>query len=55
MRKIIIGISEGSKHSNYENWIKNEPDVEIITLSHNKNNIRLAGTLCIALQGGKQQ
>jgi len=38
MKKITIGISEGSKHSNYENWIKDEPDVEIITLSYNKNN-----------------
>ena len=38
MKNIVIGISEGSKHFNYENWLKNEPGVEIITLSHNQNN-----------------
>ncbi len=30
MKNIVIGISEGSKYFNYENWIRSEPGVEII-------------------------
>ncbi|HET7119011.1 MAG TPA: gamma-glutamyl-gamma-aminobutyrate hydrolase family protein [Hanamia sp.] len=39
MKQIVIGISEGSNYSNYENWIKDEPGVEIIKLSYYLNNI----------------
>jgi len=39
MKKIIIGISEGSKYSNYENWMKGEPGVETIKLSYHLDNI----------------
>ena len=39
MKKIVIGISEGSKYHNYENWMKDEPDVEIIKLSYHLDNI----------------
>ena len=39
MKKIVIGISEGSKYHNYENWIKDEPGVEIIKLSYHLDNI----------------
>lgn len=35
---MIIGISEGSKYFNYENWFKDEPGVEIIKLSYHQNN-----------------
>jgi putative glutamine amidotransferase len=38
MRNIIIGISEGSKYLNYENWFKDESGVEIIRLSHQLDN-----------------
>jgi putative glutamine amidotransferase len=38
MKNIIIGISEGSKYFNYENWIKDEPGVEIIKLSYHLDN-----------------
>ncbi len=38
MEKKIIGICEGSKYSNYENWIK-DPQVEIIRLGYKYNNI----------------
>ncbi len=38
MKNIIIGISEGSKYFNYENWIKDEPGVEIIKLSYHLAN-----------------
>ena len=38
MKNIVIGISDCSKFSNYENWIKDEPGVEIINLSYHKNN-----------------
>ena len=34
MKKIIIGITEGAKYSHYENWIENEPGVELIKLSY---------------------
>ncbi len=40
MKKIVIGISEGSKYSNYENWMKGEPGVEIIKLSHHLDNFK---------------
>lgn len=38
MKSIVIGIGEGSKYFNYENWIKNEPGVEIIKLSYHLDN-----------------
>ncbi len=38
MKKIVIGICEGSKYSNYENWMKSEGGVEIIKLSYHQNN-----------------
>ncbi len=38
MKNIVIGIGEGSKYFNYENWIKDEPGVEIIKLSYHENN-----------------
>ena len=40
MEKIIIGISEGSKHANYEHWVKGEPGVEIIKLSYHLDNFK---------------
>lgn len=38
MKKIVIGISEGSEYHNYEDWIKDEPGVEIIKLSYHLDN-----------------
>lgn len=38
MKNIVIGIGEGSKYFNYENWIKDEPGVEIIKLSYYLDN-----------------
>ena len=38
MKNIVIGISEGSKYHNYENWFKNETEVEIIKLSYQLDN-----------------
>ncbi|MEO8110800.1 MAG: gamma-glutamyl-gamma-aminobutyrate hydrolase family protein [Ginsengibacter sp.] len=38
MKDITIGISEGSKYFNYENWIKDEPGVQIIKLSYPQDN-----------------
>jgi len=40
MKKIVIGISEGSGYFNYENWIKDEPAVQIIKLSHQLDNLK---------------
>lgn len=39
MKKIVIGISEGFRYFNYENWIKDEPGVQIIKLSHKPDNL----------------
>ena len=39
MKKIVIGISDGSNYSNYENWMKDESGVEIIKLSYHLDNI----------------
>ena len=39
MKKIIIGITDCSKYNNYEQWIRNEPDVEVIRLSYHVNNV----------------
>lgn len=38
MKNIVIGISEGSKYFNYENWFSNEAGVEIIKLSYKLDN-----------------
>jgi putative glutamine amidotransferase len=38
MKNIVIGISEGSKYFNYENWFKDEAGVEIIKLSYQQGN-----------------
>lgn len=35
---MVIGMGEGSKYFNYENWFKNEPGVEIIKLGYHDNN-----------------
>lgn len=40
MKKITIGITDCSKYPNYEKWILNEPDVEVIRLSHKSNNMK---------------
>ena len=40
MRDAVIGITEGSKYINYENWIKDEPGVKIIQLSYRKDNFQ---------------
>ncbi len=40
MKKTVIGISEGSRYFNYENWIKDEPGVEIIKLSYRLDNLK---------------
>ena len=38
MKNIVIGISDGSKYFNYENWIQDQPGIEIIKLSYHNNN-----------------
>lgn len=38
MKKIVIGIAEGTRYFNYENWMKDEPGVEIIKLSYHLDN-----------------
>lgn len=38
MKNIVIGIAEGSKYSNYENWLKGD-GIEIIKLSYHQNNL----------------
>ncbi len=38
MKKIVIGMGEGSNYLNYDNWLKNEPGVEIIKLSYHDDN-----------------
>ncbi len=39
MKKITIGITDCSKYPNYEKWILNEPDTQVINLSHKHNNL----------------
>jgi putative glutamine amidotransferase len=38
MKKIVIGIAEGTKYLNYESWIKDEPGAEIIKLGYHLDN-----------------
>jgi putative glutamine amidotransferase len=40
MKKMVIGISEGSRYFNYENWIKDEEGVEVIKLSYHLDNLK---------------
>ncbi|MDE3212945.1 MAG: gamma-glutamyl-gamma-aminobutyrate hydrolase family protein, partial [Bacteroidota bacterium] len=39
MESIVVGICEGSKYPNYENWLKSETGVSIIKLSHSLDNL----------------
>lgn len=53
MKNIVIGISEGAKYINYENWIKDEPGVEIIKLSYHLDNFnKIENCHGIILSGG---
>jgi len=38
MKSITIGITDCTKYSNYDRWIRDHPDVEIIKLSYHENN-----------------
>jgi putative glutamine amidotransferase len=38
MKNIVIGITDCFKYFNYENWIRDQPGVEIIRLSYRENN-----------------
>jgi len=38
MKNIVIGITDCVKYSNYDRWVQNEPDVEIIKLTCVENN-----------------
>jgi putative glutamine amidotransferase len=54
MKKIIIGITDCSKYNNYEQWIQNEPGVEVIRLSYRDNNFAdLQKCQGILLTGGQ--
>jgi putative glutamine amidotransferase len=52
--KIVIGIADCSKYTNYEKWIAMEPGVEVIKLGYVENNIK-AVAQCdgILLTGGE--
>jgi putative glutamine amidotransferase len=39
MKKITIGITDCSKYANYEQWIIQEPEFEVIRLSYKENNL----------------
>lgn len=52
--KIIVGITDCSKYENYHRWFASEPDVEVIRLSHQENNIEDIGKCDgIVLSGGE--
>jgi putative glutamine amidotransferase len=54
MKSIVIGITDCSKYAHYENWIKNEPNVEIIKLSYHKDNLEeIKNCHGIILTGGQ--
>jgi putative glutamine amidotransferase len=38
-KKVTIGITDCSKFPNYENWIRQDPDTEVIKLSPDTNNL----------------
>ena len=38
MESIVIGICEGSKYQNYENWIQSEQGVSVVKLSYHLDN-----------------
>jgi len=53
MKNIVIGISEGSKYFNYENWFKEEPGVSITKLSYQLDNFKAVDKCdSIILSGG---
>jgi putative glutamine amidotransferase len=38
MKNIVVGITDCHKYLNYESWIADQPDVEVIKLSYHENN-----------------
>ncbi len=54
MKKIVVGITDCGKYPNYEKWILDEPDVEVIRLGHSQNNFDDIGKCDgILLTGGE--
>jgi putative glutamine amidotransferase len=53
-KKVTIGITDCSKYANYEKWIMDEPDVEVIKLGSSLNNSKDAEKCDgIILSGGE--
>ncbi|MDZ4713867.1 MAG: gamma-glutamyl-gamma-aminobutyrate hydrolase family protein [Cytophagales bacterium] len=54
MTKITIGISVGRKYENYEKWLRQDPEVEIIKLGYEEKNFQaVSGCHGILLTGGE--
>lgn len=52
-KKVVIGITDCSKFSNYEKWITDEPNTEVIKLSQETHNVQDFGKCDgIILSGG---
>lgn len=39
MSKVTIGVAAGRKYENYERWLKQSPDVNILKLGYEENNL----------------
>ena len=54
MKKLVIGIAAGRKYENYQKWIQQNSNVEIIRLSHEDNNLeQLKKCQGVVLTGGE--
>ncbi len=54
MSKMIIGVAAGRKYDNYSKWLNQSPDVEIVKLGYEENNLAVVSKCKgILLTGGE--
>jgi putative glutamine amidotransferase len=54
MSKITIGVAAGRNYANYERWLKQSPDVEIVKLGYEENNLSsVSGCKGLLFTGGE--
>ncbi len=53
-KKLIIGVAAGRNYNNYTKWLKQNPDVEIVKLGYEENNLdTVSSCKGILLTGGE--
>ncbi len=54
MSKLVIGVAAGRKYDNYARWMNQSPDLELVKLSYEEDNLsKVTGCKGILLTGGE--